>query len=103
MQGNNNTQELHLNSFIVSNKIFKALYNYLLRLNLKAPAKMHLKILFAFVICCIYLLALLTDVSVEANSFDPDQTAPTGSTLFDQVDPDPNGSKSGSTLFDQGF
>ena len=30
----------------------------------------------ASVICCIYLVALLTNVSVDANSVDPHQTAP---------------------------
>ena len=42
---------------------------------------MHLKIVSALVVCFIYLLTLLTNVSVNANSEDPDQTAPT---LFDQ-------------------
>ena len=37
---------------------------------------MHLKMLSVQVICCIYLLTLLTNVSIEANSVDPDQTAP---------------------------
>ena len=41
---------------------------------------MHLKILSAYVIC-IYL-PTLSDVRIEANSVDPDQTAPEGSTLF---------------------
>ena len=41
------------------------------------------------VVCCIYLLTLLTNVSVEAISMDPDQNVsvraePSGSTLFDQ-------------------
>ena len=50
---------------------------------------MHLKMTSAEVICCIYLLTLLTNVSVEANSVEPDQTAPvgavwSGSTLSDQ-------------------
>ena len=44
----------------------------------------------AKVICCIYLLTLLTNVSMEANSVDQDQTAPVGAVW------------SGSTLFDQG-
>ena len=40
-------------------------------------------------VCCIYLLTLLINVSTQANSVDPDQTAPvgavwSGSTLFDQ-------------------
>ena len=37
---------------------------------------MHLKMLSAEVICCIHLLTLLTYVSVETNSVDPNQTAP---------------------------
>ena len=46
---------------------------------------MHLKMLSAYVICCTYL----PNISVEANSVDPDQTAPTGAVC------------SGSTLFNQ--
>ena len=42
---------------------------------------MHLKILSAYVIC-IYLLTLLSDVRIEANSVDPDHTSAEGSTLF---------------------
>ena len=42
---------------------------------------MKLKLSSANVVCFIYLLTLLTNVSIEANSVDPDQTAPT---LFDQ-------------------
>ena len=48
-------------------------------LTLKAPSKMNLKMLSAtVVVCCIYLLTLLTNQSIEANSVDTDQTAPTG-------------------------
>ena len=36
--------------------------------------KMHLKKLSAYFVCCTYLITLLTNVSVEANSVDPDQT-----------------------------
>ena len=48
---------------------------------------MHLKMSSAEVVCCRYFLPLLTDLSIEANSVDPDQTAPieavwSGSTLF---------------------
>ena len=32
----------------------------------------------AFVICCKFLLAYLTKLSIETNSVDPDQTAPIG-------------------------
>ena len=38
----------------------------------------------ALVICCIDLPILWTNVIIEANSVDPDQNTPTGSTLFDQ-------------------
>ena len=38
--------------------------------------KKDLKMLSVQVICCIYLLTLLTNVSLEANSVDPDQTSP---------------------------
>ena len=47
-------------------------------LTLKVPAKMHLKILSALVVCLIYFLTILTNLSEEANSVDPDQTAPVG-------------------------
>ena len=39
---------------------------------------MHLKMLSASVIRCIYLLTLLTYVIIEANNVDPDQTVPIG-------------------------
>ena len=47
---------------------------------LKAPVKLHLKILSAQVICCItlYLLTLLSNVNIDANSVDFGQAAPTG-------------------------
>ena len=43
----------------------------------------------ASVVCCIYLLKLLTNINIEATGVDPDQTAHTGAVL------------SGCTLFDQ--
>ena len=50
---------------------------------------MHLEMPSTQVVCCIYFLTLMSNVSVEANSVDADQTAFTGafwsgSTLFDQ-------------------
>ena len=39
---------------------------------------MHLKLLSAYIVCCAYLLTLLTNEKVEANSEDPDQTVTTG-------------------------
>ena len=39
---------------------------------LKAPAKNAFKMLSAQLVCCIYSLTLLTNVSIEANSVDPD-------------------------------
>ena len=48
------------------------------QVTLKAPAKMHLKILSAQDICCLYLLTLLTNVRIEANSVDPYEIAATG-------------------------
>ena len=48
-----------------------------LTLGLKRLQKMHLK-MSASVICRIYLLTLLTNVSIEANSVDQDQTASMG-------------------------
>ena len=47
-------------------------------LTFKAPAKMHLKMSSAELICFIYLLTSLTNVSLQANSVDPDQMAPSG-------------------------
>ena len=46
-----------------------------------AKKKMHLKMLSAEVICCKYLPNITDNLSIEANSVDPEQTAP-GSTLF---------------------
>ena len=48
---------------------------------------MHLKMLSAEVVCCKYLPIITDELSIEANSVDPDQTAPigavcSGSTLF---------------------
>ena len=46
-------------------------------LTLKMPAKNHLKIPSAFVVCCKFSLTLfLTKLSIETNSVDPDKTAP---------------------------
>ena len=41
----------------------------------KCPAKQHLKMLSAQVVCCIYLLTLLSNGSIDASSVDQDQTA----------------------------
>ena len=45
---------------------------------LKPLQKLYLKILSAQVVWYIFLLTLLSNISVEANSVDPDQTAPRG-------------------------
>ena len=49
-------------------------------LTLKAPRKkcIDLKMSSAEVVCCKYCLTLLTNLSIEANSVDPEQTAPIG-------------------------
>ena len=47
-------------------------------LTLKVLTKMHLKMLNALDVGCIYLLILLTNVSIKANSIDQDQTARVG-------------------------
>ena len=39
---------------------------------------MHLKMLSAEVVCCEYLPSITDELSVEANSVDPEQTAPIG-------------------------
>ena len=44
-------------------------------LTLKAPKKMHLKILSAEVLCCKKLPNFTDELSLEANSVDPEQTA----------------------------
>ena len=44
-------------------------------LTLQVPAKMLMKMSSAKVVCCKHLLTLLTNVNVEANIVDPDQTA----------------------------
>ena len=48
---------------------------------------MHLKMSSAEVVCCKWLPNITDELSIEANSVDPEQTAPigpvwTGSTLF---------------------
>ena len=58
----------------------------MLKITLKTPAKNHLKILSAFVVCCKFLLTLFNKVKYR-DSVDSDQTAPIGavwseSTLF---------------------
>ena len=58
------------------------------KLTLKAPRKkMHLKMSSAEAVCCKYLPNITEEFSIEANSVDPEQTAPigavwSGSTLF---------------------
>ena len=47
-------------------------------LTLKAPKKMHLKILSAEVLCCKKLPNFTDELSIEANRVDPEQTAPIG-------------------------
>ena len=39
---------------------------------------MHLKMLSAEVVCCKYLPNITDELSIEANSVDPEQTAPIG-------------------------
>ena len=48
---------------------------------------MHLKLSSAEVVCCKYLPNITDELSIEANSVDPEQTAPIGAVGF------------GSTLF----
>ena len=43
-----------------------------------AKKKMHLKMLSAEVVCCKYLPNITDESSIEANSVDPEQTAPIG-------------------------
>ena len=50
-------------------------------LTLKAPRKMHLKMSSAEVVCCKYLPNITDELSKDANSVDPEQTAPKGSSL----------------------
>ena len=51
-------------------------------ITLKTPAKIHLKIPSAFVVCCNFLLTLFNKLSIETNSVDPDQTAPICSLIW---------------------
>ena len=53
--------------------------SYQVGLTLKAPRKkMHLKMSSAEVICCKKLPNITDKLSIEANSMDPEQTAPIG-------------------------
>ena len=53
--------------------------NCFLLLTLKAPRKkMHLKMSSAEVVCCKYLPNITDELSIEANSVDPEQTVPIG-------------------------
>ena len=60
----------------------------ILVLTLKVPRKkMHLKMSSAEVVCCRYLLSITDQLTIKANSVDPEQTAYigavcSGSTLF---------------------
>ena len=54
---------------------------------LKRQEKMHLKMSSVYVVCWIFLQTFQTYFGIQANSVDPDQTAPkgavwSGSTLF---------------------
>ena len=52
-------------------------------LGLKAQRKkMHLKMLSAEVVCCKKLPTITDELSIEANSVDPEQTAPIGAVLI---------------------
>ena len=56
-------------------------------LPLKRQEKMHLKMSSAEVVCCKWLPNITDKLNIEANSVDPEQTAPigaiwSGSTLF---------------------
>ena len=52
-------------------------------LTLKAPRKMHLKMSSAEVVCCKLLPTITDELTIEAHSVDPEQTAVcSGSTLF---------------------
>ena len=48
------------------------------KLTLNAPWKKHLKMSSAEVVCCKYLPSISDELSIEANSVDPEQTAPIG-------------------------
>ena len=45
-------------------------------LTLKTPREMHLKMSSAEVVCCKILPIITDELSIEANSVDPEQTAP---------------------------
>ena len=55
------------------------LYTFDSNVNLKVPRKkMHLKMSSAEDLCCKYLPNITDKLSIEANSVDPEQTAPIG-------------------------
>ena len=61
---------------LLQNKRVNHLWYWYVSLALKAQVKNHLK-LSAKVVCC-KLFPNITSLSIEANSVDPDQTAPIG-------------------------
>ena len=59
--------------------LFDANLNTDQMLTLKEPRKkMHLKMSSAVVVCCKYLPSITDELSIEANSVYPEQTAPIG-------------------------
>ena len=60
------------------NRMYYYFFNKII-LTLKPPRKkMYLKMLSAEVVCCKYLPYLTDELSIEANSVDPEQTTPIG-------------------------
>ena len=63
---------------LIDMKISKDILNQVKSYPLKPKKKMHLKMSSAEVVCCKYLPNITDELSIEANSMDPDQTAPIG-------------------------
>ena len=47
--------------------------------------KMYPKMMSVLVVCCTYLITEKVNISVEANSVNPDETAPTGTVLSEST------------------
>ena len=82
-------QKSNLLNFVPNlQSIMYKMYNTkLYKLTLKRQEKLHLKMLSVYVVYCIFLQTFKTYFCIQANSVDPDQTAPrgavwSGSTLF---------------------
>ena len=77
----------NLAKILRTSRHFYHLSDSMLALTLKTPRNLHLKMSSVYVVCLIFLQTFQTYFCIQANSVDPDQTAPrgavwSGSTLF---------------------